>query len=416
MSAPRLDARSRFDWLRLIRSENVGPRTFRTLLNRFGSAAAALDALPTLTRGGGKPVRIAEPGEVEREMAQAERLGVVFVALGEPDYPALLREIADAPPLIAVRGTTAALRRESVAIVGSRNASALGLAMTRRLAQGVGQAGYVVVSGLARGVDAAAHRSALDTGTVAVIAGGHARIYPPDHESLVDEIVARGGAVVSEMPIGWEARGRDFPRRNRIVSGLSLGVVVVEAARRSGSLITARFASEQGREVFAVPGHPLDPRADGPNDLLADGATLCRDAGQVVAALDAMKGAPRPDLFAEDAPNPQSEPLWEEIDGLDDGLPAASLDFEFDEPPPAEFVAADARTARDAALTRDAQATRTAQEAILALLGPSPAPLDEVLRLAELPAAVARAALIELEMAGSVLRHDGGLVSRKPDS
>jgi DNA processing protein len=408
MSAPRLDARSRFDWLRLIRSENVGPRTFRALLNRFGSAAAALDALPSLTRGGGKPVRIADPGEIEREMTAAARLGVVFVALGEPDYPALLREIADAPPIIAVRGAAAAMRRESVALVGSRNASALGLSMTQRLAQGVGQAGYVVVSGLARGVDAAAHRAALASGTVAVIAGGHARIYPPDHASLVDEIIDKGGAVVSEMPLGWEARGRDFPRRNRIVSGLSLGVVVVEAARRSGSLITARFAAEQGREVFAVPGHPLDPRADGPNDLLADGAILCRDAAQVVAALDAMKGAPRRDLFAEDAPKPQTQPLWEEIDGLDADLPAASLDYEFDEPPPARFESLATMTTQDAP-THDAQA------AILALLGPSPAPLDEVLRLARVPAAAARAALIELELAGRVLRHDGGLVSRAPE-
>ena len=407
MSAPgpRLDDARRADWLRLIRSDNVGPRTFRALLNRFGSARAALDALPSLTKTGGKPIRVADAGEVERELEAARRIGVRFVALGEPDYPALLREVADAPPMLALRGATGALRRESAAIVGSRNASALGLAMTQRLAQGLGQGGYSVVSGLARGVDAAAHRAALNTGTVAVLAGGHRNIYPPEHERLVEEIVEAGGAVVSEMPLGWEARGRDFPRRNRIVSGLSLGVVVVEAARRSGSLITARFAAEQGREVFAVPGHPLDPRAEGPNDLIADGATMCRDAAQLVAALDAMKGEPRRDLFAQDSREPALAPLWDEMDGYDADLPAASLDFEFDEPAPP-------------ALRPDGAPVwgTEAQAAILALLGPSPAALDEVLRLAALPAASARAALVELEMAGRILRHDGGLISRRPDA
>ena len=403
-SGPRLDDARRADWLRLIRSDNVGPRTFRALLNRFGSARAALDALPSLTKTGGKPIRVADMGEVERELEAARRIGVRFVALGEPDYPALLREVADAPPMLALRGATGALRRESAAIVGSRNASALGLAMTQRLAQGLGQGGYVVVSGLARGVDAAAHRAALKAGTVAVLAGGHRNIYPPEHERLVEEIVEAGGAVVSEMPLGWEARGRDFPRRNRIVSGLSLGVVVVEAARRSGSLITARFAAEQGREVFAVPGHPLDPRAEGPNDLIADGATMCRDAAQIVAALDAMKGEPRRDLFAQDAREPARTPLWDEMDGYDADLPQAPLEFEFDEPAPPAFVAVGA-----------APSPAEAQAAILALLGPSPAALDEVLRLAGLPAASARAALVELEMSGRIVRHDGGLISRRPE-
>lgn len=405
MSGPglRLDDASRADWLRLIRSDNVGPRTFRTLLNRFGSARAALEALPGLTRNGGKPVRIADAGDVERELEAARRIGVRFIALGEPDYPALLREIADAPPLLAIRGAASALRRESAAIVGSRNASALGLAMTQRLAQGLGRAGYVVVSGLARGVDAAAHRACLASGTVAVLAGGHRNIYPAEHEALAEQIVEAGGAVVSEMPLGWEARGRDFPRRNRIVSGLSLGVVVVEAARRSGSLITARFATEQGREVFAVPGHPLDPRAEGPNDLIAAGATMCRDADEVVAALDAMKGEPRRDLFEEDARAPQTEALWDEMDGLDSGLPVASLDYEFDEPEPTPFAAPD--PVPDPA---------RAQQAILALLGPSPVSLDDLLRLAAVPAAAARAALVELELNGAVIRHDGGLVSRAP--
>lgn len=400
MSAPalRLDDARRADWLRLIRSDNVGPRTFRALLNRFGSARAALDALPSLTMGGGKPIRVADAGEVARELDAAQRIGVRFVALGEPDYPAALREIADAPPMLALRGAASALRRDCAAIVGSRNASALGLAMTQRLAAGLGQGGYVVVSGLARGVDAAAHRAALASGTVAVLAGGHRKIYPAEHEALAREIVEAGGAVVSEMPLGWEARGRDFPRRNRIVSGLSLAVVVIEAARRSGSLITARFAAEQGREVFAVPGHPLDPRAEGPNDLIAEGAGMCRDAAQLVAALDAMKQAPRRDLFAEDARKPASEPLWDELEGFDADLPAASLDYEFDEPPQAALAGAPGGD----------------REAILALLGPSPALLDDVLRLAALPARRARAALTELELAGEVIRQDGGLIARRP--
>lgn len=401
----RLDDERRADWLRLIRSENVGPRTFRALLNRFGSARAALDALPGLTKNGGKPVRLADPDDVARELDAARRMGVRFVALGEPDYPTPLRDIADAPPLIAVRGDLAALKRECAAIVGSRNASALGLAMTQRLATGLGQAGYLVVSGLARGVDGAAHRASLSTGTIAVLAGGHRNIYPAEHEKLVEEIVAAGGAVVSEMPLGWEARGRDFPRRNRIVSGLSLGVVVVEAARRSGSLITARFAAEQGRDVFAVPGHPLDPRAEGPNDLIAEGATMCLDAAQIVAALDAMKDRPRKDLFAEDVRPSLTEPLWDEIDGLDADLPAASLDYRFDEPAPAPYTA-----------EAPAPANTPAQDqaAILALLGPSPAALDDVLRLAALPTAAARAALVELEMSGQVLRLEGGRVSSRP--
>lgn len=399
--AIRLDDRQRFDWLRLIRSENVGPRTFRALLNQYGGASAALEALPGLTRKGGKPIKVAGVDEIEKELETARRLGVAFVAMGESDYPAPLREIADAPPLLAVRGSVAALSRPTAAIVGSRNASALGLAMTEKLAAGVGAAGYVVASGLARGVDAYAHRASLRTGTVAVLAGGHANIYPSEHVDLADRIAAEGGAVVTEMPIGWEARGRDFPRRNRIVSGLSLAIVVVEAARRSGSLITARFAAEQGREVFAVPGHPLDPRAEGPNDLIAQGASLCRSPEELVAALDAMKGQPRRDLFAEDGPMPLSEPLWDELD-LFGAPPEASLDFEFDEPAPAPFAHAP-------------RTTQEAQQALLGLLGASPIAADELLRLADLPAALARAALTELELAGALVRHEGGLLSRAVD-
>ncbi len=240
----------RLDWLRLIRSENVGPRTFRALVNQFGGAAAALEALPDLARRGGRlMLKVCSRAEAEKEMAAAARLGVRFIAMGEPDYPKTLQAIDTAPPLIAVRGSAEVLARPTVAIVGSRNASASGLTFAERLSRQLGEAGYVVVSGLARGIDTKAHKATLETGTVAVLAGGHDRIYPAQNEPLLLAIVEQGGAVVSEMPMGWEPRGRDFPRRNRIVSGLSYGVVVVEAARRSGSLITARFALEQGRDV-----------------------------------------------------------------------------------------------------------------------------------------------------------------------
>jgi DNA processing protein len=260
----RLTDEQRLDWLRLIRSPNVGPRTFRTLVNHFGGARAALEALPSLARrgGAGGATQVCSRADAEREIAAAEKLGVALVALGEPGYPPRLQMIDDAPPLVAIRGQAAAFALPMVAVVGSRNASGAGMKFTQRIARELGEAGFAVVSGLARGIDAAAHRASLATGTIAVLAGGHDRVYPAEHMELLDDILS-AGAALSEMPLGWEPRGRDFPRRNRLISGLSLGVVIVEAAKRSGSLITARFALEQGREVFAVPGSPLDPRAEG---------------------------------------------------------------------------------------------------------------------------------------------------------
>jgi DNA processing protein len=259
----------RLDWLCLIRSQNVGPRTFRALVHHYGSARAALAALPDLARRGGATGtgRVHPRAEAEREIKAAKSLGITFIALDEPDYPMRLRMIDDAPPLIAVRGTLAAFALPMVAIVGARNASAAGVKFAERLTRDLGDAGFGIVSGLARGIDAAAHRASLATGTVAALAGGHDRIYPPEHASLADAILAEG-VLVSEMPLGWEPRARDFPRRNRLISGLAVGIVVIEAARRSGSLITARLALEQGREVFAVPGSPLDPRCEGTNSLL----------------------------------------------------------------------------------------------------------------------------------------------------
>src|SRR5271167_2222025 len=290
--APKLSDEERFDWLRLIRSENVGPRTFRALLNNCGGARAALEALPELARRGGaaRPIRVASAEEIQRELDAARKLGVRFVALSEPDYPPVLREIDSAPPVLALRGAAEALRKAAVAIVGSRNASAAGLTFAERLARGLGQAGYVVVSGLARGIDQRAHVASLETGAVGVLAGGHGKPYPSEAVPLMERMV-EAGAVLSEMPIEWEPRGRDFPRRNRIVSGLALGVVVVEAARGSGSLITARFALEQNRQIFAVPGSPLDPRAEGTNDLLKQGASICTGADDVLTALEPVRSS-----------------------------------------------------------------------------------------------------------------------------
>jgi DNA processing protein len=362
----RLTDAQRLDWLRLIRSENVGPRTFRTLLNHFGGARAALEALPDMARRGGamKPARLCSRDEAERELAAAERLGVTLVALGEPDYPARLRMIDDAPPLIGVRGKLAALAEPIIAVVGSRNASAAGCKFADRIARGLGEAGLVVVSGLARGIDAAAHRASLSSGTIAVLAGGHDHVYPPEHVGLLDQIV-EDGAAISEMPMGWEPRGRDFPRRNRLISGLSAGVIIVEAARRSGSLITARMALEQGREVFAVPGSPLDPRAEGTNGLLKQGAALVTETEDVPAVLRPILGQAI-DLPAQE-PEAGSPPLSE---------PASSE-----------------------------------RERIVALLGPTPVLIDDLVRLAGLSPAVVRTVLLELEIAGRLERHGGGLVS-----
>src|SRR6185437_542995 len=277
--ALKLSEEQRLDWLRLIRSDNIGPRTFRDLVNRYGGARAALTALPGLARRGGaaRPGRIYSLDEARTELKAIRARGIEFVALGETGYPARLAMIDDAPPLLAVRGKSSILEQPLVAIVGSRNASAAGAKFAQTLTSDLGAAGFGIVSGLARGIDAAAHRASISTGTVAVLAGGHERIYPPEHVALVDEIVVEGAAI-SEMPLAWEPRARDFPRRNRLISGLAAGVVIVEAARRSGSLITARMAGEQGREVFAVPGSPLDPRAEGTNGLIKQGAIMVTEA------------------------------------------------------------------------------------------------------------------------------------------
>jgi DNA processing protein len=306
--------------------------------------------------------------DAERELDAASALYVAFIALGEPDYPSRLRMIDDAPPLIAVRGKLAALALPLVAIVGARNASAAGVKFTERLARELGQAGFGIVSGLARGIDAAAHRASAGTGTIAVLAGGHDRVYPAEHGPLL-EMLLEAGAAVSEMPFGWEPRARDFPRRNRLISGLSLGVVVVEAAQRSGSLITARMALDQGREVFAVPGSPIDPRNEGTNRLLKQGATLVTDLTDVTAVLQPILGRPV-DLAAQEPGPPGPEP--------------------------------------------GAEPDRGERDRIVSLLGPAPVAIDDLIRISGSSPAIVRMVLLELEIAGRLERSGAAMVSLVP--
>jgi DNA processing protein len=343
------------------------------LLRHCGSAGAAVESLPDLARrGGARGVRVFRRDEAQDELEAAAKMDVSFVALGEDDYPARLAEIDDAPPLLAMRGKASALNRPMIAIVGSRNASAAGLKLAEQLAKDLGVAGLVVASGLARGIDAAAHRASVATGTVAVLAGGHARIYPPEHKPLVEALIANGAAV-SEMPLTYPPRGHDFPRRNRLISGLSLGVVVVEAAQKSGSLITGRMALEQNREVFAVPGSPLDPRTAGTNALIKQGATMVTEAEDVLAVLRPIIG-------------PAAASRSHEPGGLafleDDDWPGGAPD-----------APADARTR------------------IVALLGPTPVPVDDVIRLSGVSSTMVQAILLELELAGRLKRQQGGRVA-----
>ncbi|APT34945.1 protein smf [Methylobacterium phyllosphaerae] len=392
----------RLDWLRLIRTEGVGPRTFRRLVNRFGGAAAALDALPDLAGRQGRRITPPTRSEAEAEIAALARLDGRLIATGEADYPRLLAQIDAAPPLLALRGA-GILNRPAVALVGSRNASTAGLAFTERLARGLGEAGLTVVSGLARGIDARAHRASLPTGTIAVMAGGQDRIYPASHAALVEAILGEGGAVLAEMPMGWEPRGRDFPRRNRIISGLSYGTVVVEAARRSGSLITARYALEQNREVFAVPGSPLDPRAEGTNDLIRQGATLVSEVAHVVEVLGPIieRGPDAEAAPARGRPDLAEQPdFWDEIE-----FDAAGADCD---PVP---LWPDRETAGRPVCEDEPLEPADDRARIVALLGPSPVGTDELARSAGVGARTVQSVLLELELDGRIERHGSGTVS-----
>jgi DNA processing protein len=371
-----LDEAGRIACLRLIRSDNVGPVTFRELINHYGGAEAALEALPELVRKGGgrRPIRICTRAAALAELSAAEKAGARPVFTIEPGYPSALAQIDVPPPLLYVKGDASLLTRPALAIVGSRQASAAGIKLTRQFARRLGEAGLVVVSGLARGIDASAHEASLATGTVAVLAGGIDVVYPPEHTELAASIAARG-CLLAEMPPGFVPRGREFPRRNRIISGISAGVLVVEAARRSGTLVTARYAGEQGREVFAIPGHPLDPRAEGTNQLIKTGATLVTTPDDILEALMPSLGN-RMAAFRE-APSPMPAPA----------APPA--------PPP--LLGADDRSR------------------LLAALGPAPVDIDALVRATALPIRAVQVLLMELDLAGRIVRHGSQLVSLLPD-
>ncbi|MEO0412063.1 MAG: DNA-processing protein DprA [Pseudomonadota bacterium] len=349
-----------FSALTLARTPRVGPVTYKGLIARFGSPSAALDALPDLAqRAGGKPPVPPGSSIVEAELKEIEKGGCQLLILGQGDYPSQLAVLPDAPAVLTLRGSAELLKGPAVAMVGARNASTIGRKLATTLAADLGKEGVVISSGLARGIDTAAHQGSLNSGTIAVVAGGIDRIYPKENETLYWEIAERGG-ILSEMPWGAQPTAHLFPRRNRIVSGLALGVIVVEAAKKSGSLITARLAGEQGRHVFAVPGNPLDPRASGGNHLIREGATLIRGAEDVLEGIGPMIG----DVYVPNVPFR--------------GAPTS------------------------------AEPDDAARQAILDALSTVPVHADEVMRSAQLTGDVFAAAVMELELAGRLERHAGG--------
>jgi DNA processing protein len=349
--------------LQLLRSANIGPVTYSHLIQRFGSAEAALEALPMLAaRGGGRAPRIADPGAVRREISAVEKLGARYLFVDDPDFPALLAELESAPPALIVRGRVELAARMVIAMVGARNASAAACRFARQIALGLGEAGVTVVSGLARGIDTAAHVGSIGTGTIGVIASGIDLAFPPENAAL-QERVAREGLLLAEQPPGTEPLARFFPSRNRIIAGLALGTVVVEAAPRSGSLITARIAAEAGRDVMAVPGSPLDPRAQGCNLLIREGATLVQSVDDILEAV-------RP------------------------------IDARAVREPGRGYAAEPPEDASDADRSR-----------IAGLLGPVPVAVDELIRQSGLAPSVVQTVLLELELAGRLERHAGGRVS-----
>jgi DNA processing protein len=364
--------------LRLIRTAQIGPVTFHELLSLFGGAAAALRALPELQRRAGRSIKVCPEADAERELAAADKIGARPLFSFEAGYPAALATIEAPPPLVYVRGRAELFSRPALAIVGSRQASAAGIKLARHFARELSAAGLVIVSGLARGIDGAAHEASLAAGTIAVLAGGADVVYPPEHAALQARI-GEEGCLVTEQPPGFTPRGKDFPRRNRLISGLSRGVLVIEAARRSGTLVTARFAGEQGREVFAVPGHPLDPRAEGTNQLLKSGATLVTEADDVLEAL----------------------------------APQLAQGGGMTEPAGAAHPAATNSDARygTSPLGNIALPDTQARARVLAALGPHPVDIDEVGRATALSAREVRALLMELDLAGEIERHGFQLVS-----
>ena len=358
-----MSEQERFDRLRLIRSPRIGPVTFRQLMARFGKATDALRAVPELAARGGGKGNLADPTVVEQEILRSRSLGARYLLMGDRDYPFLLDQMEAAPPALIVRGDVTLAARQCVAMVGARNASAAACRFARILAQDLGGHGAVVVSGLARGIDTAAHQGSIATGTIGVIACGIDVAFPPENAALQEQMAGEG-LLVTEHPPGTQPLARHFPARNRIIAGLATGTVVVEAAPRSGSLITARLAAEAGREVMAVPGSPLDPRAQGCNQLIREGATLVQNGADVIEAIG---------------------PLDQRM------VRQGSLDF--------------------AGVPVSSDVSESARAAVLTLLGPAPVPVDEIIRLSGLPPALVHTVLLELELAARLERHAGGRVS-----
>ncbi|WP_142416789.1 DNA-processing protein DprA [Bartonella massiliensis] len=379
-----LTDRQRLSWLRLLRSENIGAVSFRNLIDHYKTAENALAALPELSRkgGGSASIKIASLEDVEKEIQEAERLGIRFIGMGEPDYPAFLKVTESPPPLIAIKGNVSIFQKTSIGIIGSRNASAAGKKLTVQFAHFLGDAGFVIISGLARGIDSVAHQASLKTGTIAVMAGGIDHIYPPENKKLYEDIIFNGGAIISEMPISWKPRAVDFPRRNRIIAALSLGLLVVEAALRSGSLITARQAAEMGRLIFAIPGSPLDPRSVGTNNLIKDGALLTTHPSDIIETLTPLISSPQNSQlnFFEESPSLQ---LKKE-----------------------NFNSTDEKNCHPSLTDGD-----TARAAILSALSTTPIDIDTLSTHSGVSLPTLYLFLIELELAGKLIRYSDGCVS-----
>ncbi len=373
-------------WLRLIRTPHIGGVTFWALLAHFGSAEAAIEALPEFAKHGSRIAarNIPTPAAIDKELEKAAIAGMTLVAAGEAGYPPLLAQVEVPPPLLYIKGDPSVWRRPPLAVVGARDASAAGLKFAAEIAEALGRRGFLIVSGLARGIDAAAHRAALPFATCAVLPGGLDAIYPPEHAGLAVDI-EQNGLAVSECPPGFVARSQDFPRRNRIISGASLGVVVVEAAERSGSLITARLAGEQNREVFAVPGHPYEPRAAGTNKLIKEGAVFTAGPDDIEAVL-------KPSLAGWEIAVPEDVPASLREEGPYAVSPAGKREVA---PESLDFIGD---------VTRD----------VLKLLSLSPIDIDELCRLSGLEARHVNAALLSLDLSGHIERRGGRQVALRP--
>lgn len=381
----RLTDKQKISWLQLLRSENVGPATFRDLIMHCGSAQNALEMLPELVRQGGrrKPIFLATKESALREFEQAQKIGAQIIGMGEPDYPHYLLNSPAPPPLVTILGNTSIFHRTAISIVGSRNASVIGARMAQKLAHKLGEMGYATVSGLARGIDTSVHQYSLETGTIGVLAGGVDYPYPQQNIGLYHQIQRSGGAIISEMPLGWVPRSQDFPRRNRIIAGLSAGLVVVEAAHRSGSLISARLAAEMGRIVFAVPGSPMDPRAAGTNALIKNGATLVTEAEDIAQLLQPMDDRVENQHTLFEEPNP---------------APINDTDFKHNQ-----------QNQQTITNINDDDIFRV--ENALSVV---PVTMDELIRHCELDHSRLSVVLLRLELAGRLIRQPDGALSLKP--